>query len=85
MTTKEVLKRFLGEVPFTAELYWLLRQNGRPVTRFSLKRLQEHLPPLIREAKQLAGQVAPTGRHIDRKSTRLNSSHVSKTRIPSSA
>lgn len=64
MTTKEVLKRFLGEVPFTAELYWLLRQNGRPVTRFSLKRLQEHLPQLISEAKQLAGQVPPTGRHI---------------------
>ncbi|MCA1954621.1 MAG: hypothetical protein LDL12_05650 [Anaerolinea sp.] len=64
MTTKQVLKRFLGEVPFTAELYWLLRQNGRPITRFSLKRLQDHIPQLMEEAARLASAAQPTGRHI---------------------
>jgi hypothetical protein len=28
---KEVVKQLLGEVPFTAELYWLLRQRGKPL------------------------------------------------------
>ena len=35
---KEVVKQLLGEVPFTAELYWLLRQRGKPLqSRFSLR------------------------------------------------
>ena len=28
---KEVVKQLLGEIPFTAELYWLVRQRGKPV------------------------------------------------------
>jgi len=39
------LKEFLGVLPYTAELYWQLRQPGKPVTpRFDLHRLKKHLP-----------------------------------------
>ncbi len=27
---KEAIKNILGQIPFTAELYWLVRQRGRP-------------------------------------------------------
>lgn len=45
MISKVAVKNILGNLPFTAEIYWYLRQSGKPVNRgFSLKRLQEHLP-----------------------------------------
>ena len=54
---KEVVKQLLGEVPFTAELYWLLRQRGKPLqSRFSLRRLQNEFPELIEQASGLRKQ-----------------------------
>src|SRR5512138_3504455 len=51
---KEVVKQLLGEVPFTAELYWLLRQRGKPLqSRFSLKHLQAELPEMVKQAEAL--------------------------------
>ena len=51
---KEVVKQLLGEVPFTAELYWLLRQRGKPLqSRFSLRHLQAELPEMVQQAEQL--------------------------------
>src|SRR5512146_1706901 len=51
---KEVVKQLLGEVPFTAELYWLLRQRGRPLqSRFSLRHLQTELPNMVQQAEEL--------------------------------
>ena len=45
MINKRSVKQMLGEVPYTAEIYWLLRQRGRPLSRsFSLRRIQNHLP-----------------------------------------
>lgn len=42
---KRALKKILGELPFTAELYWRYVQRGGPVTQnFSLRRLENHLP-----------------------------------------
>jgi len=39
------LKDFLGVLPYTAELYWQLRQPGKPITpRFDLHRLKKYLP-----------------------------------------
>jgi hypothetical protein len=39
------LKDLLGVLPYTAEMYWQLRQPGRPVTpRFDLHRLKKALP-----------------------------------------
>jgi hypothetical protein len=38
-------KDFLGVLPYTAELYWQLRQPGKPITpRFDLHRLKKYLP-----------------------------------------
>jgi hypothetical protein len=51
---KEALKELLGEIPLTAELYWLVRQRNQPVSRFSLKHLQENLPDAIVQANKIA-------------------------------
>ncbi len=61
---KEVVKQLLGEVPFTAELYWLIRQRGKPLqSRFSLRHLQAELPDMVRQAEALRkGQT--TGRKV---------------------
>src|SRR5512133_1495778 len=61
---KEVVKQLLGEVPFTAELYWLLRQRGKPLhSRFSLRHLQAELPAMVQEAEVLR-KTAPAGRKV---------------------
>jgi hypothetical protein len=61
---KEVVKQLLGEVPFTAELYWLIRQRGKPLqSRFSLRHLQAELPELVRQAEELRKDV-PTGKKV---------------------
>ncbi len=45
---KETIKNILGQIPFTAELYWLVRQRGGPLqSRFSLRNLQAELPGII--------------------------------------
>lgn len=57
---KDALKKLLGELPFTAELYWLLRQRGKPLgTRFSLKHLQANLPDLVAQASALRETARP--------------------------
>ena len=57
---KEGIKRVLGQIPFTAELYWLVRQKGNPIhSRFSLKHLQETLPRLKEEALELRQSAKP--------------------------
>jgi hypothetical protein len=52
MTTlsgRDNIKNVLGQIPFTAELYWLVRQKGKPLqSRFSLKHLQAAMPELVR-------------------------------------
>lgn len=45
MISKAGLKRALGDLPFTAEVYWSLRQKGQPLSKsFSLSRLEKRLP-----------------------------------------
>ena len=57
---KEVVKQLLGEVPFTAELYWLLRQRGKPLqSRFSLRHLQAELPEMVQQAEAAAQETRP--------------------------
>ncbi|HEY9075509.1 MAG TPA: hypothetical protein VIO61_03125 [Anaerolineaceae bacterium] len=61
---KEIVKQLLGEIPFTAELYWLLRQRGKPIaSRFSLRHLQQEMPALVEQAKSLKAS-APNGKRI---------------------
>ncbi len=61
---KDTIKRILGNIPFTAELYYLVRQRGKPLrTRFSLRNLQANLPEITRQAAELR-QTAPPGKRI---------------------
>lgn len=46
------VKDFLGEIPYTAEIYWQLRQKDSPTTvGMNLTRLREALPDWIRAAE----------------------------------
>ena len=64
VTSKDAIKNLLGQIPFTAELYWLLRQRGRPIqSRFSLKHLQMAMPELLAQATELR-KDAPPGKNI---------------------
>lgn len=64
IASKETVKKILGEIPFTAELYWLVRQHGKPIkTRFSLRHLEEHLPVLLSQVKELR-KDKPAGKNI---------------------
>ncbi len=60
---KEALKRFLGEIPFTAELYYLVRQGGKPFSRFSLRHLQAFGPEMAAQAAALR-KPTPQGKKI---------------------
>ncbi len=52
MFSKAALKRLLGELPLTAELYWQFRQSGKPVrNNFSLQKLKNHLPALCAQVE----------------------------------
>ena len=61
---KKLIKDFLGEIPLTVELYWLLRQRNRPLkSHFQLKSLQMNLPEICRQIKPFADQ-APQGKKV---------------------
>ena len=60
---REALKEILGEIPLAAELYWLVRQNGKPISRFSLKHLQMALPEATAQAARFA-KTAPVGKKV---------------------
>jgi hypothetical protein len=65
-------KRLLGEIPLAAELYWQLRQQGKPLSKsFSLQRLQKYLPEWIATlerngmlAANRAGNIRASGQKI---------------------
>lgn len=62
---KDTLKKFLGELPLTAELYWLMRQqDGQTHTRFTLRHLQDKLPEMVEETRALRAESQPTGKKI---------------------
>jgi hypothetical protein len=56
---KEAIKKFFGNVPYTAELYWLFRQQGKPINRFSLQHLDANIPMLVEQAQALREQAQP--------------------------
>jgi len=60
---KEMLKTLLGELPGTAEIYWLLRQGQYSGGHFSLRRLQKYLPQLLAQTMPFA-QAASPGRQV---------------------
>ncbi len=61
---KPAIKHLLGEVPFAAETYWQIRQNGRPLSKsFSMHRTQERLPAW-RAAVEDCRRANPSGKHV---------------------
>ncbi|NMC46535.1 MAG: hypothetical protein GYA52_06835 [Chloroflexi bacterium] len=50
---KELIKNILGEVPLTAELYWLVRSRGKGFhSRFSLENLDKNIPTITEYLKE---------------------------------
>lgn len=61
---KEGIKNVLGRIPFTADLYWLVRQKGKPInSHFSLEQLQAGLPQILAEADTFR-RSAEDGRNV---------------------
>ncbi|NOY98831.1 MAG: glycosyltransferase family 4 protein [Chloroflexi bacterium] len=60
---KKAIKSVLGDLPLTAEIFWLLRQSGKPpVGGYSAERLQEALPAWVSQAE--AARREPSGRRV---------------------
>ncbi len=52
---KKVIKKVLGEIPLTVELYWLLRHRQQSLkSHFQIKNLQMSLPEAINQVKPYA-------------------------------
>jgi hypothetical protein len=48
---RDAVKNILGEIPFSAELFWLFRNPEKPLhTRFTLRNLQNAMPQLLTDA-----------------------------------
>ena len=61
---KEKLKRVLGELPLTAEIYWLIRQSERPsASNFSLRNIKEIIPDSVKAVIKLQ-EKAPAGKKV---------------------
>ncbi len=64
-SAKTVIKSVLGQVPLTAELYWMMRHNDKNInSRFSLKNLDQHLPQLVADAEALRKKTGSEGKKI---------------------
>ncbi len=57
---KQILKKFLGELPYTAELYWQLVQRHKTwQAHFNLDFLESTLPEAVQQAKMFAESCTP--------------------------
>ncbi len=62
---KQAIKEILGDLPLTAELYWHLRQQGKPLSKSaSLRRTQKWLPTWRAQAEAAARQAEKPGQHV---------------------
>jgi hypothetical protein len=60
MSTKATAKKLLGQLPFTAESYWYLRQAGKPLNKsFTLRALHEALPDWQLQASKSCQVASP--------------------------
>ncbi|MBN2046827.1 MAG: hypothetical protein JW750_03190 [Anaerolineaceae bacterium] len=63
---KDAIKKVLGYLPMTAEMYYILRQQGRPLqSRFSLQQLDKNLPKILNDAEAIRSRF--NGREIGKK------------------
>jgi hypothetical protein len=61
--SKEAIKNIIGEIPYTAELYWLLRHRKKPFqSRFAFKLLPENMNVIIAQAHELRNGSKPRKR-----------------------
>ena len=64
MSARAQVKELLGELPFTAELYWLFRQREKKAfSRFNLEALKARLPEMASQVSHHA-DAAPAGKNI---------------------
>lgn len=66
LLNKTAIKEWLGDLPFTAELYWQIRQAGRPVSAgFNLEQLEESIPVWRQELESVLQSASqPAGKKI---------------------
>jgi hypothetical protein len=58
--SKELIKKFLGEVPLAAEVFWLVKRNDNPANvRYTLRHVREVLPETIEAATAARKHAAP--------------------------
>lgn len=64
MANKSTLKNILGDLPFTAEIDWMIRSKNRPrKDHFNLDRLQKSLPAAVEVVKPFA-ESATSGKKV---------------------
>jgi hypothetical protein len=62
---KNIIKSVLGQVPFTAEIYWMTRHRGKTLnSRFSLKHLSEKLPEMVEVVEKRRADIDETGKKV---------------------
>lgn len=64
LVSKRAIKQVLGELPYTAEAYWRLRQQGKPLNKAFSLRLLEKSMPVWRSQAEAAAQTARPGKKI---------------------
>ncbi len=64
-TPKNLIKSVLGQVPFTAELYWLVRHPSKLLnSRFSMKKLDDHIDELVTQVQELREENGTDGKKV---------------------
>jgi len=58
MNTSALLKNFLGNIPYSADLYDSIRKS-RPNTRYNLEQLAKHLPIAVEQARPFIEKARP--------------------------
>jgi hypothetical protein len=60
IASKKAIKDLLGDIPYMAEVYWRLRQPGKPISaKFTLSQLQKNLPAWRSQAEASAFLLQP--------------------------
>ena len=75
----------VGRVPLWQHAAWALACYVVTDLSFAFRTLPGNISPIWPASGVALAAVLLCGRPIDRKSTRLNSSHIQKSRMPSSA
>lgn len=64
-SAKSVVKSILGQVPFTAELYWLVRHPEKTLnSRFSLKKLDENIGDIVNQVEEIRADHMKSGKRV---------------------